>query len=350
MHGAGAQHNSFSGEFHTITLAPEKKLYKSLGKWQYRWSFPGDNSSSQVEGQETVVDINSFMSRNFFIAATSTSRYQPYQLPENIFDLNPYQTNTGGTVLASQVAPASDFVHVHDIEATYVFTNASNLSTQCQLYFFQAKRDMPQYNISGTQYETTPVVAWWAAVNSKTLNQTVQTLQSDTRVSTATAGYENITILKNNFNAMQANFQYGESPLSERQFRAMYAKLACYNFVLDGGDNHRITMRFKINKTVSKAQAAQIAAGNLKGTIFATLISRPSLVYVQTTTPSNGVDEPTVGVTKVGWNVFCKMNLSSLGGSRLEYDRVFTGNIAGSAHNPEKIILDTDQQGQMVVN
>lgn len=347
MHGAGAQHNSFSGEYHTITLAPQKKLYKPLGKWQYRWSFPGDNASSQIEGQETVVDINSFMSRNFFIAASSNSRYQPYQLPENIFDLNPWQSNTGGSTITANVAPVSDFVHVHDIEATYVFTNASNVSTQCQLFFFQAKRDMPIYNVAGTNYETTPVVAWWAAVNSKTLQQTQQTLQASTATATATAGYEKITVVQNQFNAMQANFQYGESPLSERQFRAMYGKLACYNFVLDGGDNHRITIKFKINKTVSKAQAIQISAGNLKGTIFATLISRPSLVYVSN---DGGKDEPTVGTPKIGWNVFCKMNLSSLGASRLDYDRVFTGNIAGTVHNPEKIILDTDQQGQMVTN
>lgn len=333
-----SQHNDMDAERHTIFLNPPKRLYKSLGKWKYNWTVIGDTSLVAKVGYQYAVDMLAYMPTQWYTGSADVNRYRAYGIEHNIFDLNPYQTNTGGNVVGSIVAPVPDYVHIHDVESTYVITNFSNMSAWVEVKWYQALTD------TTTDHSPTQ---WWVLCNSsKALGQSAEVPASLTTTTTATAGVLIVATQATSLGNFGCYTHYGMNPSAEKEFRRMYKVVKKTHFVMQGGDTRKISLKVAVNKTVSKAfykdqQSSQSSLGFNRGTIFATIIVRPSLVHVTDTSTS----EPTFGNPLIGWVISNKVNLSSLGGSRLEYNRGFMDNVVGNSHTSSQLILDTDLIG-----
>lgn len=316
-----AQHADMDLEKKKIILGLPKKLFKPLGKWDYRWTVRGSTQGIQIEGYDYAVDMVAFLTVPWSVAAPNNNRSNPYGLQSNVFDLNPYQVNSGGTVIGSLTVPDinSDYVHIHDIESQYMITNFGNVSAEITVKWFLAKHDN----------QLTPTRQWTDAVQKKKLAQNIEAPAVSTASGVATAGYPYISPL-GVYAADGVQVHGGMMPEAEKQFRSNYKCIDKSVFVLNGGDTRRIRMKMEINKTLSKSFAQQqntIGISYTKGrTIFATIIVRPSIVLVGDT---GGNVEPTTGIVPIAWVIQNKVNISSLGASRLEYDRAFGQTVAG---------------------
>lgn len=331
-----SQHNDLSGIKKTIVLNPPQKLYKKLGKWDYRWSIRGSTQNVETEGQQYAVDVIAYMTQAWSIGAVNSARSNQYGLQSNIFDLNPYQVNTGGTVIGSILKPTSDYVHVHDIMSDYLITNFSQVAAWVEVRWFMAK----------TNVNNSPVEQWYSACSDKQLGQASEAPQASTSGDTATAGAPTVILASPTLGGNGIRTHYGMSPTAERQFNMYYKTLQKCSFALQGGDTRKIALKIEVNKTMSKSFALAATQKYLKnGTIFCTIIVRPSTALVQDT---SGFIEPTTAQVSVAWVVNNKVNLSSLGGQRLEYNRGFTTNTVTTvpAHTVlnEVIVNDADAQ------
>ncbi|QDJ95272.1 capsid protein [Capybara virus 33_cap3_6684] len=335
---SASQHNDLSSERHTIMLGAPKKLYKALGKWDYRWSVRGSTQGVQAEGVQYACDAVAYVTQNYLTAVASTSRSNPYGISDNIYNLNPYQATTGSSVFTAQATPISDYVHIHDIESDYLITNFSQVACWMEVIWFTPR----------TQTNVSPTEAWGQAEANKRLGQTGEGAAASTATATATAGYPTYNGVSLTLGGSAASMHYGMSPFADKQFNYTYKKLCSTKFSLQGGDTRKISVKTMVNKTFSKGFANQQQNFQyIKGrTVFATIIVRPSIAIIQ---DAGGAIEPTTANCHIAWVINNKMNLSSLGAQRLEYNRGFTSTIVAGgapAHATlnEIIVNDVDAQ------
>jgi len=326
-----SQHNDLSHAKLRISMGAPKKLYKKLGKWTIRWDNIGTTNQWDITGMQTAVDVNAFFTRDYSVVSSSTNRFVPYSLNANIFDLNPYQKNTGGAIIAQQTNPVPDYVHIHDLSSTYIFTNFSSVPAYCEVIWY-----CPSHDIS-----LSPSNIWTNAIANKALGQGASALVNFQTVS-AGGGYPRTGYSTDSYyQTTGAWLPYGMSPEAEKEFRSFYTRLKTHKFTLQGGDTHKVSLLIEFNKTMSKAFANDNDRLYYKGrTVFCMMIVRPGLVWAEghrdqevpplLLTP---VSEPIIGNATIGWNVFNKMNVSSLGGQRLEYDRLYNNALEAVAEN-----------------
>lgn len=316
---SSTQHNDMAGDKRVIVLGQPKKLFQPLGKWNYRWGIRGSTAGIESEGLQYSVDMLSYMTYNWFLGATQPAgTHDPYRISNNIFDMNPYQTVTGGAVIGSVTTPNSDYVHIHDIESDYLITSFAQVACWIEINWYIAKRDSP----------TNPCAAWNQALTDKHLGQTAEVLDTETTAPFASAaGFPYHALVNTTLGGQGIRTHYGMSPFSEKQFGKLYKKAQSCRFVLNAGDTRKIGLKVMVNKTFSKSYFnIQGSDVNYAGrSIFANITVRPSVVLVKDA--AGDTVEPTTGVAPVAWVINSKVNMSSLGASRVEYNRALAENV-----------------------
>ena len=325
-----SQHNDLSTDRLSIALRPPQKLFKKLGKWTYRWTGTGSSTFIDLIGMQSNILINCFLPLSWSHDDAVTG-LQPYSLNQNLFSLNPYQQVPTNTILypnpdpnqpSINQAPVNDYVHVHDIDCTYLIQNMSSVATYCELVFYT-----PKTNLGPLQH---PLAVWKDTLDLKGLGQNNETLApSLAGLTNVFPGnpYDNGVSQDANFKTYGLSTFYPSYPESEKQFKQSYRTLRKKRFILQGGDTRKISLKIMVNTTLGRNYATQMVDNGQQFTagksIFAMLISRPTLVDLQ----NEAGFVPATGKAKLGWNYMCKMNLSSLGSSRLEYNRTVHGTI-----------------------
>lgn len=308
------QHNDLSHKSFAVTLRKKARLYKPLGDFQFVDSH--QKLLTNPEGFQGITTYKALFTSSSFISA-SNLRNEDVLNPQTPFDLNPYQTNTGGGVLGSIVKPLPDFVHCKCVDGMMMIQNQGNVAMSVNLVWWICKKST---NLN-------PSDMWLYATQQKQLGQSAAGAVTQTTGATNSAGYTIPT-------------QYGQSPTYEKIFNWYYRKLKGFNFDLQAGGTRKFNYRLNVNKTFSKSvQQQNVTAGNIYvagQTIVPMIIMRPVMVNITDTLTK----EATIAATELGMVETHHYRWTALAGGRLEYDRVFPGIIQGTVHTVGETMID----------
>lgn len=319
------QHNDLSHKFFKVVLRKPQKLYKPLGDFQYLDNF--QKCLTNGEGYQGITTMKALFASTSFVNANG-NRAEELLLAQTPFDLNPFETTTGGGVIGSVVKPAPDYIHCKSVHGMFMVKNGSNIAMSIQLVWYQCKKNT---NLS-------PYDMWVYAVQQKQLGQSAAGAVTQTSGATNTAGYTGVT-------------QYGQSPHAEKTFNLYWKRLKHFDFDLQGGGTRKFNYSLFVNKTFSKAQQQQhVNVGNtyVQGqTIVPMIIMRPTPVTISDTA---GPKEATIAATEIIMVESHQYRWTAMASGRLEYDRIFPGIIQGGVHNVgERTVNDVDVSDGVVI-
>lgn len=317
------QHNDISHTSFQMSLAKPKKFFKSLGDFQYLESY--QSRLTNLEGFQGSQNLRTFFTASAFIT-TNATRNINNNFPQLPFDLNPFQTNTGGVVIPSIVAPAPDYIHCKTIDSMLLIQNTSNVPQSVELNWFMCRKTS----------SLDPIAAWQFSMDQKRLGQAAAGVVTSTGLPNNFAGYTNVS-------------QYGQSPFSEKTFNKLWGTLKRISFDLQPGGQRKFLYKIHVNRTYSRAEQQQyVTQGTpyVSGqTIVPVVITRPGMATIQDTASPT---EATIAQASVATIITNHYTWSSVGGARLEYDRTFQGIVQGtpSGHTlkPENVVGDLDTQ------
>lgn len=308
--GGGDGHLDIRKSHVNIWLSRPKKLYKPLGRWNYTQQ--NYNICISGRGQQGVSTLVGHLTMSQFLTSTGTQPSST-QFYTNIFALNPYQATTGG-VLGAVAAPTEDKVHVHKVFTEMQMANASSEPAQVVLYFMIATKDTAQapdaeWNTCLTQY-----ALGQASASNTAFGGTLP-------VTPETVGYPTYAT-------------YGQTPMNNPSFRKQFKILRVKNYMMASGSVEKLTYCVNVNRTYDRvALARQNALGSLSmpgATVYVMIVVRGTPVAVQTAGGTTVAVTP--GSAEIMTTISHTYTFSSLGGSRLPYNRVdpeFVSGVSG---------------------
>lgn len=307
-------HLDFRKSHVNIWLSKRKKLYKPLGRWTYTQQ--NTKICTSGRGQQGVATVVGHLTIPQFLSNVARPTLPTgVQFTTNIFSLNPFQTNTGSSVLSSVAQPTEDKVHCHKVYTDFQMANGSSEPAQVVLYWLLALKDAA----------SDPDTEWNNTLTDYALGQSASTqaaYDGGTRVTTGgTTGYPTYAT-------------YGETPTMCPSFRKQYKILKVKNYLLSSGSVEKVTYCVNVNRTFDKAALRR--QNNLSSvafpgaTVYLMMIVRGSPVAVQSS--GGTTDTVTTGSCEILTTINHTYTFSSLGGSRLAYNRAdadFVGSVAG---------------------
>lgn len=282
----------------------KQKLYKPLGRWRFIRQAEG----TLVSGHGSQGVITAYSMFDVAQCLTSSTENDDGNLwATNLFALNPYQTATSAT-FGAVTAPQQDMVHCHGVFEELMMTNFESCPCQISLYWV--------LNKGTTLHDASD--AWTDACTQEALGQsssTQATFNGTTTVRTqGVLGYPQPTT-------------YGESPTFNSSFTKNYKILKHKTYDLAANATERIKIYTALNQTINRAvvqRAADTGSFGVAGlTIQMMAIVRGTPVLV--TDSVGGHVRTTTSVCKVGWTLMSRYSLSSLGASRINYNRADQG-------------------------
>lgn len=306
----------------SIRLAAPKKAFRGLGRWSYLIQNKGviQNQEGKQDSLDTVYHAHN--SSQLLVSSLGGSQPLLYQWSDNPFDMNPFQSNTGGGVLTSVIKPLEDKVYMHSCVADLQFVNASDVPTQLDVYWLTPRA----VTADG------PRTTWANAMASRALGQSAA-VNPTTAIGAMTTGYPDILV-------------YGQEPKYESTFNQMYRTLRKRSIVLQGGAAHKFHYSIGFNRILDKRWLQQLSNANgnlipnLSVVVFA--VSRPYPVALQETSVTKGF---TPGIAEIGFISNCRYTFQAMGASRLDVNRAepaFFNEVPNGTTIVEKIISAVD--------
>lgn len=308
----GDPHNSLRIRHKQLYIAPPKRLYKPLGDWQYTNQCSGYLNAGP--GKQLYSGLFS-VATNLHMVSTLDGGPAPnhqslWAVPDQMFDLNPFQKTTGSGVISAGLVPQSDKLHVKTVDLDIQILNEDKVATHVELICFKMKQD---FTASGDPFKN----IWEAAMLKKSLGQSLEVQPTKTSGST-TVGYPKPEV-------------YGSSPFAEKMFNKYAKAIWRKSLVLDAGHNEKMLIRLHINRTFRHDFCSQKANQGIywvKGDIFFALIGRPSPLAI-VTGASGTLSTVTTAPSNIAWTSTQHYNITSLGPTSVEYDRAYANFVTG---------------------
>nr|WAE43035.1 MAG: capsid protein [Cressdnaviricota sp.] len=293
------EHLELSQSACTIWLRRPQQLYKPLGRFRYIQQNYGNVQAGF--GQQGVKTIAGHMTISQLI--TSSSAPVGYnQFNTAAFALNPYQTNTGSSVLSSVVAPPEDRIHIHSTFVDLQLSNMSASAAHVELYWVTPKKGL------GAE----PDVEWNRVCSTyETLGQSAAGQASDASgVQTqATVGYPTYGL-------------YGETPTAHKGWNQMYKVLRKMSIPLSSGATKKIIYKINHNKTFVKSVVTEQNVVSVIAQPFSTVYCMMIVRGVPVLDDNGGTQgNPTTSNAAIAWTTVSRYTFSTLGAARLDYNR-----------------------------
>jgi len=334
-------HSSITAEHHKFGNSKKKKLYKSLGTWTYLQQNSGQ--VAQSAGFQAHADVIQVLDSQAFLGTiAAASDVTNSNIRNNLFDLNPYQNTTGGTVIGV-VTPVQDRVHVKTITFEIQLYNATTEELSVFLYFVRNKKVMG-INTGGAGAMPTPDNSWADLLLKRNLGQpaAVQATEAGVVYTPGSAG-------------SLSPVHYGTSPAAIAEWRSIWKLLRVRRIEMAAGAGHRLQVTLSVNKTFDRATLSEqygnaIPTNNyftIPGTTFSIMmIARGAPAKVETSGAASGINDAIVtpAATEVLYTVTAKYHMTSLGAQRLSYDRImpqFPSSLTGGAATVQVSNVDT---------
>lgn len=312
----GGQHADLSSAYIYYRNGRVPKKYKGVVKscLQHQYGFQYKQAGT---GAQWTATIGSLVTRSQMTAAGSASGVTTADSwPANPFELNPYATNTGSSLLSSIASPSLDRCYIHSINGEIDMTGLENIAQEVTLH-------LVKYRItSNNNFDTE-----WASTLAATaqFNQPAAA-QPTIAPWTATYGRPN-------------NATYGQTPFGHPVMRREFKLCAVKKYTLEPGSTVKMRYRIDYNRMLHKEYFTDSATSNefMAGWSFQWVaIIKGAPVW------ESSASKMTPGPVDVGFMHTYKVKFSYPMEKRLYAYRTDAGFVQTSTLANDKIIIDTD--------
>lgn len=259
----------------TIRINQGRKAKASIGTWKYNINYA--SALTSPAGGQYAGHVLAIGSAAQMVTSTGSS-YNYYQSYTALQQLNPYLTNTGSTLLASNVNPATDEFVVKRATCNFELTNLGPVSAEVDFYVLTTKKNI---NSDATQV--------WTAGYTGNAYSTSAIVPPAPGTATATAGYPTINIV-------------GSKPRDSKLFREMYKIESCQHISLANSASHTFKIDILMNKHVKADEMNKYISQNTlyvpNFTVHIMVVSRGVIVQDVTNSLAHHV---TYGSTYLGY-------------------------------------------------
>lgn len=314
----GGQHNDLSSTYIYYRNGRVPKKYKGVVKscLQHQYGFQYKPAGAPTGAQWTVT-IGSLVTRSQIVNAGGTSGTTTADSwPANPFELNPYATNTGSTLLQSIVSPSLDRCYLHQINGEITMTGLENIAQEVTLHL--VKYRITTNNNFDTEWNT-------VFSGTKQFNQPASA-QPVAPSTVATYGAPSVAT-------------YGQSPFGHPIMRREFKLCAVKKYTIEPGSTVKCKYRIDYNRMIHKEYFNDSATSNefLNGWSFQWMaIIKGAPVW------DSAESKMTPGPVDVGFMHTYKVKFSYPMEKRLYAYRTDAGFQTTSTAANEKIIIDTD--------
>jgi len=311
-------HNDLSANSFSNSLNPGK-LQKHLGMYTYKVT--KQLIQNQVAGVQSVFEGKPIVMRSQFNGTVDTGAASN-NFPDDPFQLNPY-VNSPNAIYSGPmpVVASTSLLGLSSVTHEMTMLNLETSAVQVHIMYVLCKDDT----------DKSPTVAWNDGLFQSSENQAAITYRTTLANITSAGAGESI-------------YSYGQTPYKVRMFKKYWKTIAEQKFILNGGDQKRISTKFNYKKFLSRAVLAAGGGIYMAGfTIIPLIIVRGAVVGVST-----GADVASTEVTYASCRVgLLQTDKYNLCGMPAQLAEVRTRRVEGQLVNldaglVEKIIDDED--------
>lgn len=259
------------------------------------------------------------------LQSTYTAGGQPGadKWPCNLFELNPYATNTGSNLLSSVVSPSSDQAYLHNIKGEINITNMTNVSTEVNLYLIKWKH---------SQTNSPFTTLWNSVLTGNAYGQATATGATAVAAPVMTQGNPNFTT-------------YGQNPWNHPAIRKSVRILRKRTKMLNGGSTEKFRFNIAYNRMFSKQELATqySTADKMAGYTMTWVVIAKSAPVFETVSNTS-----TPGPVDLGVAMNYNVSVSYPFEKRLYAYRTDSGFVASATSANQLIINDDDVQASVV--
>lgn len=319
----GGQHNDLSSSYISITNGVVPKKYRGVVKSSIQHQF-GFNYKQQASGLQWIYTVGSLITRGQMVnagAATGTPDRDSW--PGNPWEMNPYATNTGSSLLASIASPSLDRAYIHNITGEITMTGLENIPQEVTLYLVKHKIS------NNNRFEDE-----WASVLAAAPQFNQAASANPVGAGVATYGRPSLNT-------------YDQKPFVHPVMRKEFKVLATRRHTIEPGATHKLRYRIAYNRMLSKefftdsAVAAttpsSVPVEFMKGwTMSWVAVMKGAPVFNST------ASKMTIGPVDIGFTHTYRVNFSYPMEKRLYAFRTDAGFVNSSTLADDKIINDID--------
>lgn len=348
---ADAQHNDLSNSHLSISIRKPKRFEKSNGTWTYYHQYTGLFGTS-TSGLQMVADGVCLCSIEQLLGAkvaNGVAQTSNQTWANNPFDMNPFQTNTGGNVFGSVLSPVPDYVHISTVDWEVNLTNFSTVAVEIDFNILICKKTC----------DNSPTQAWGLALQNKALGQAIESPPTALAGTAIVYGYPYVANNAVNYaqsKVSNANATYGLSPYSEKEFNQVWKKLGRRVYTLPGGATKKVIMKIGYHKTISKGYLTSIQTSTALPSFIAGLSVVPLIIARAAPVLDTALSCVTHGIVDLGMTSNQKVNFMAPAAkaTRLEVNRVAPNfvsesTVSAGVYTNLKIINDIDTLAQQIV-
>jgi len=301
-------HGTIRRHSYSVDIFPKNAhAKKSLGFWRLKDQTGGlINSGEGVQG----VNVINFMGTPNQMVTSSGTGYNPqFQAVNSLFDANPFQTNTGGTMYGSVVAPLDDRI---TLDYYKLHLRIANLTTGSSVV---AKVYLLKYKVNSS---LSPDTIWYHCDQNMALGKAAATLPV-IATPQPTGGWPNISYID-------------EVPESNKEFLKQVKILRKDTYELAPGANVENSYTLHYNKMIDKGTIVDAPSTYLGGWTTCIMILQYGVVGKTSTGPSVSLCPTELGVL---WTRSTQCHVTEA--NRLKTEFVNSRIITNDTTNPSTI-------------
>lgn len=302
---------------------------KSLGRWVYTQQNNGRVIAGQgLQGAAAVLGHNTISQ-----LMVDTAVPNGLQFRDDVFAMNPYQTNTGGGIFSSVTAPSQDRIMCRSVRTKFMFANTSSAPAVVVLYWILSKK----------AHQGNPFDRWTSFLAETGLGQVTSTQpnQSDTATGPGTTGVPTFAV-------------YGQEPTTVRSWRDTFKLLRRREYHLGFGAVQSVNYSVAVNKIFDKTVANQhntlTSTGYPGGTVWLCMVVRGTPVDISVIATGADTTSVTTSSNEITWTGSVEYTYTGTPATRLDVNRVTQGFPSLFGPNVETEIMGPNGVPVDVVN
>lgn len=288
----------------SLRLAKPRKGVKSLGRWVYTQQNNGRVIAGLgLQGASVILGHNTIS--QLLVDTTSPNGLQ---FKDDVYAMNPYQTNTGSSNFPSQVAPSQDRIMCRSVRTRFMFSNTSDAPAIVTLYWI----------LSIKAHKDTPFDRWTAYLQETALGQgpATQPIQSDSTFGPGQAGVPSFAV-------------YGQEPTTVAAWNKNFKLLRKRTFYLGFGAcqtfNYNIAVNKMFDKTIATQNNALASTAYPGGTVWLGMVVRGTPVDISLKATGADTLSVTTSGPEIAWTASCEYTYTGTPANRLDVNRVTQG-------------------------